>query len=60
VRGPSADLQEFLKGEVRYATLTKQFPDEAAKLQTKLAKEYAERWQMYKALAGGSREQAKS
>ena len=49
---PAASLADFLKGEVRYSTLTKQFPDEAAKLQARLAQEYAERYQMYKAMAG--------
>ncbi|MBN2376491.1 MAG: pyruvate:ferredoxin (flavodoxin) oxidoreductase [Sedimentisphaerales bacterium] len=49
---PTADLNEFIMGEVRYSTLTKQFPDEAKKLHGQLANEYAERYQQYKRLAG--------
>jgi hypothetical protein len=45
---------------VRYATLTKQFPDEAAKLHARLAQEYAERYQVYKAMAAAAQEQANS
>jgi len=48
---PTGNLQDFLMGEVRYKSLTKQFPEEAKKLNALLAKEYAERYQMYKKLA---------
>ena len=48
---PSADLHEFIMGEVRYSTLVKQFPDEAKVLHAELAKEYAERYQQYKKMA---------
>ncbi len=50
---PTASLHDFINGEVRYKTLTKQFPDEAKRLQEKLAQEYADRWQQYKKLAEG-------
>ena len=46
-------IADFLKGEVRYSTLVKQFPDEAKVLHERLAKEYAERYEMYKRMAGG-------
>ena len=49
---PTADLHEFLMGEVRYTTLVKQFPEQAKVLHDQLAKEYAERYQMYKRIAG--------
>ncbi|MBN1844543.1 MAG: pyruvate:ferredoxin (flavodoxin) oxidoreductase [Sedimentisphaerales bacterium] len=48
---PTADLHDFIMGEVRYATLTKQFPDEAKKLHEQLAREYAERFRLYQNLA---------
>jgi pyruvate-ferredoxin/flavodoxin oxidoreductase len=50
-KSPTGDLQEFLMGEVRYATLNKQFPEQAKRLQEQLAKEYAERYQQYQRLA---------
>ena len=40
-------------GEVRYATLVKQFPEEAKVLHERLAQEYAERYQQYKKMAEG-------
>ena len=46
-KAPTGDLQEFIKGEVRYATLMKQFPEEAAVLNKRLADEYAQRYQQY-------------
>jgi len=48
---PTGDLHEFLMGEVRYASLVKQFPDEAKKLHEQLVKEYAERYKMYKRMS---------
>ena len=50
---PTGDLNEFLMGEVRYATLVKQFPAEAQRLHTKLAAEYVERYRQYKLMAEG-------
>lgn len=47
------DFQEFLKGEVRYSSLKRMFPDEAEKLY-KLAEEQSkERFEEYKELAKG-------
>jgi pyruvate-ferredoxin/flavodoxin oxidoreductase len=51
-KDPTGTIADFLKGEVRYSTLVKQFPEEAKVLHTRLAKEYAERFEMYKKLAG--------
>ena len=49
---PTGDYQEFLKGEVRYTTLAKQFP-EAAKVLFEQAEEDAKyRRDAYKKLAG--------
>ncbi|MCK4629461.1 MAG: 4Fe-4S dicluster domain-containing protein, partial [Sedimentisphaerales bacterium] len=48
---PTTDLNDFIMGEVRYKTLTKQFPEEAEKLHSRLASEYAERYEMYKKMA---------
>jgi len=48
---PTSDLNEFLMGEVRYATLVKQFPEEAKVLHARLAQEYAQRYQQYKKMA---------
>jgi pyruvate-ferredoxin/flavodoxin oxidoreductase len=45
---PKANLKEFLGGEVRYAALEKIFPEEAAKLHTRLEKEFAERFLLLK------------
>ncbi len=48
---PTGDFQEFLMGEVRYASLHQSFPEEAKKLHTQLEAEYAERYQTYKRMA---------
>ncbi|MCF7957066.1 MAG: pyruvate:ferredoxin (flavodoxin) oxidoreductase [Phycisphaerae bacterium] len=48
---PTGDLREFIKGEVRYTTLMKQFPEEAEKLHAQLAQEYAQRYEFYKKMA---------
>jgi len=48
---PTGDFQEFLMGEVRYASLVQSFPAEAERLHKKLEEEYAERYQEYKKLA---------
>ena len=48
---PTGELNQFLMGEVRYATLVKQFPEEAKKLHGRLAQECAQRYQQYKKMA---------
>ncbi|MCP4711948.1 MAG: pyruvate:ferredoxin (flavodoxin) oxidoreductase [Planctomycetes bacterium] len=48
---PTADLNDFLMGEVRYATLVKQFPEEAKKLHGQLNQEYIDRYQKYKKMS---------
>jgi pyruvate-ferredoxin/flavodoxin oxidoreductase len=41
---PNGKLQEFLSGEVRYATLQKAFPEESKRLTVELEKQYRERY----------------
>jgi pyruvate-ferredoxin/flavodoxin oxidoreductase len=48
---PDGSLQNFLAGEVRYASLKKTFPDEFARLTERLEKEYNERYINLKRLA---------
>ncbi len=48
---PSGDYQEFLKGEIRYTTLSKQFPEQAERLFVESEKEAKARLEMYKKLA---------
>ncbi len=48
---PDGSLQDFLAGEVRYASLKKTFPDEFARLTERLEKEYNERYINLKRLA---------
>jgi pyruvate-ferredoxin/flavodoxin oxidoreductase len=48
---PSAGFRDFLMGEVRYATLKKQFPDTAENLYTLAEKDAKTRYDMYKRLA---------
>jgi len=48
---PDGSLQEFLSGEVRYASLQKFFPDEAKRLNARLEEEYNERYENLKRLA---------
>jgi pyruvate-ferredoxin/flavodoxin oxidoreductase len=50
-KAPSADFKEFLMGEVRYSSLTKTFPERAAELFDKAAKDADERYETYKKLA---------
>ncbi|MFP4475753.1 MAG: pyruvate:ferredoxin (flavodoxin) oxidoreductase [Desulfatibacillaceae bacterium] len=50
-KDPKEDLEKFLSGEVRYASLRKTFPDEAKRLTEQLKKEFAERLQEYKRMA---------
>lgn len=48
---PTADFREFLMGEVRYASLAKQFPEAAEALFEKTKKDAFERLENYKRLA---------
>jgi pyruvate-ferredoxin/flavodoxin oxidoreductase len=48
---PDGSLQEFLSGEVRYASLQKAFPDEAKRLHAQLEKEFTSRYMALKRLA---------
>jgi pyruvate-ferredoxin/flavodoxin oxidoreductase len=48
---PDGHLQEFLSGEVRYASLEKSFPEESKKLRTIIEEEYNERYEHLKKLA---------
>jgi pyruvate-ferredoxin/flavodoxin oxidoreductase len=45
---PDGTLQEFLSGEVRYASLQKSFPDEAKKLHIRLESELKARYESLK------------
>ncbi|RLE40899.1 pyruvate:ferredoxin (flavodoxin) oxidoreductase, partial [Candidatus Acetothermia bacterium] len=48
---PSGDFHEFLMSEVRYASLVKSFPEEAARLHRELEAECRARYEEYKKLA---------
>lgn len=48
---PTGDFGEFLRGEVRYSSLERTFPDEAEALFEKTEKEAMARYAKYKALA---------
>ncbi len=50
---PTADFNEFIKGEVRYASLAKAFPDVAEELFNKCAEDAKRRLAGYKKLAEG-------
>ncbi len=50
-KAPSADIQEFLGGETRFASLEKMAPEVSKKLRAELAEAYAERYAMLKQLA---------
>jgi pyruvate-ferredoxin/flavodoxin oxidoreductase len=52
-KAPTSPLQDFLMSEVRYRTLTQTFPEEAARLNAELEKEYQRRFRMYQKLAEG-------
>ncbi len=54
-KDPDGTLQEFLAGEVRYASLKKTFPEESARLSQLLEEEYSKRFAALKrrAAAGG-------
>jgi len=45
---PDGTLQEFLSGEVRYASLEKTFPDESKKLRARIEEELMERYEAIK------------
>ena len=47
-KAPDGSLQEFLSGEVRYASLQKSFPEESKKLTVKLEDEYNNRYEQLK------------
>ena len=51
-KDPTESYQDFLKGEVRYASLAKLFPDKAEALFEQNEKDAAQRLAMYKKLAG--------
>ncbi|OQY07456.1 MAG: pyruvate:ferredoxin (flavodoxin) oxidoreductase [Desulfobacteraceae bacterium 4572_123] len=51
-KAPDGTFQEFLAGEVRYASLQKTFPEESRKLTVQLEKECMERYRDLKHLAG--------
>ena len=48
---PTADFQEFLMSENRYASLTRSFPERAKTLFEKTEKDAMERYESYKRLA---------
>jgi pyruvate-ferredoxin/flavodoxin oxidoreductase len=48
---PDGHLQEFLSGEVRYASLEKSFPEESKKLRAIIEEEYNERYEHLRKLA---------
>jgi pyruvate-ferredoxin/flavodoxin oxidoreductase len=50
-KAPDGSLQEFLAGEVRYASLKKTFPEESAKLSVRLEEEYTARYAALQMLA---------
>ena len=50
-KAPTADIQEFLGGETRFASLEKMAPEVSKKLRAELADAYAERYAMLKQLA---------
>ncbi len=58
---PDGSLQEFLSGEVRYASLQKSFPEESKKLTKRLEEEFDERYLNLKRMAdAGKTEKAES
>lgn len=54
---PDGTMKKFLAGEVRYASLKKTFPKEAEKLNARLQKEFAERYETYAHMAGKKEEE---
>jgi pyruvate-ferredoxin/flavodoxin oxidoreductase len=49
---PDGSFQEFISGEIRYASLEKDFPDEAKKLHSSLERECLERYEVLKQMSG--------
>lgn len=49
---PDMDLREFLMGEVRFASLTRTFPDEAEKLLSQAETNAKEKYRQYKEMSG--------
>ncbi len=50
-KAPDGSLQDFLSGEIRYASLEKAFPEESQKLRAALEAEYTERYEKLKQMA---------
>ena len=50
-KDPTASYQDFIKGENRYASLLRQFPDAAEKLFTKAEEDAEKRLATYKRMA---------
>jgi pyruvate-ferredoxin/flavodoxin oxidoreductase len=50
-KAPNGSLQEFLSGEIRYASLAASFPEDARKLQMRLEEEVFERYEMLRKMA---------
>ena len=48
---PTGSFREFLMGQVRYAAIAKQFPEEAEELFEKTEEDAKERYEIYKILA---------
>jgi len=53
-KDPKGDFREFLMGEVRYASLTRTFPDSAKVLFKKAEEDMKERYESYKRMAAES------
>ncbi|MFC2077827.1 pyruvate:ferredoxin (flavodoxin) oxidoreductase [Candidatus Bipolaricaulota bacterium] len=51
MKDPTGNFQDFLMGEVRYASLHQTFPEEAKRLHGILEREYEERYATYKRMA---------
>ncbi|MCD6261436.1 MAG: pyruvate:ferredoxin (flavodoxin) oxidoreductase [Deltaproteobacteria bacterium] len=51
-KDPKKEFKEFLMGEVRYASLTRSFPEEAKVLFEKAEQDMKERFEQYKRMAG--------
>ncbi|MBU4000854.1 MAG: pyruvate:ferredoxin (flavodoxin) oxidoreductase, partial [Proteobacteria bacterium] len=50
-KAPDGTLQKFLSGEVRYASLEKDFPEASKALRAKIEKEYTDRFRALQLLA---------
>ncbi|NIR18171.1 MAG: hypothetical protein GWN86_31465, partial [Desulfobacterales bacterium] len=49
---PKEDFREFLMGEVRYASLTRTFPENAEALFKKAEEDMKDRYETYRQMAG--------